>query len=253
MRTIPQVFNFRGSDIREVTDEYGEPWFVAKDVTDILEMSNGREAVRQLDIDEKRTVRITDGGPERAIINESGLYSLILRSRKPEAKAFKKWITSEVLPSIRKTGKYSTNIQPVGSEIEMERQTLEVIAWHRQKMGLLEAENASLRIRANVADTIAGSKGLILLSDAGKQICGHPIKFIQWAEESGILFRRKGGDPLLPKAEYDKKYFQVNSKSVDGYLREQVYLTPLGLTWITARYNRDHSLLSLDYTGGDAA
>jgi anti-repressor protein len=90
----------------------GEPWFIAKDVCDALEMDTTAgvtQWLRGLDADEKDSLRIsqgTPGNPNQTIINESGLYSLILKSRKPEAKAFKKWVTSEVLPSIRKTGMY---------------------------------------------------------------------------------------------------------------------------------------------------
>ena len=83
----------------------GEPWFVAKDVCDALEIGNVSQAVSYLDEDEKSNIITNDiaqnGGRAPLIINESGLYSLILRSRKPEAKKFKKWVTAEVLPSIR--------------------------------------------------------------------------------------------------------------------------------------------------------
>ncbi len=91
----------------------GEPWFVASDVTDALTLST--EATRRLDDDEKglRTVQTPGGQQEVIIINESGLYSLILTSRKPEAKKFKKWVTNEVLPSIRKTGGYTPPRQPI--------------------------------------------------------------------------------------------------------------------------------------------
>ncbi len=91
----------------------GEPWFVASDVTEALTLST--EATRRLDDDEKglRTVQTPGGQQEVIIINESGLYSLILTSRKPEAKKFKKWVTNEVLPSIRKTGGYTPPRQPI--------------------------------------------------------------------------------------------------------------------------------------------
>ena len=96
-----------------VADKNGEPWFVAKDVCEILGVANSRDAVGNLEEDEKGVV-ITDtlgGKQEVSIISESGLYSLIFRSRKPEAKAFSKWVRSEVLPSIRKTGSYSVKIE----------------------------------------------------------------------------------------------------------------------------------------------
>ena len=98
-------FNFNGSAVRTLKDANGEPWFVAKDVCDVLDLGNTGQALNSLDSDEKNSITINDGNPgnpTKTIISESGMYSLVLRSRKPEAKAFKRWITSEVLPSIRK-------------------------------------------------------------------------------------------------------------------------------------------------------
>ena len=103
--------NIFKSDLGEITEitKNGEPWFIAKDICDILGIKNNRQALSLLEADEKNTVRLNDGikgNPNKTIINESGLYELIMNSRKPEAKKFRKWITSEVLPSIRKTGKF---------------------------------------------------------------------------------------------------------------------------------------------------
>ncbi|MDD3030691.1 MAG: Bro-N domain-containing protein [Alphaproteobacteria bacterium] len=105
-----QAFNFNSNEIRVVRGEGGEPWFVAKDVADVLSLGNSNSSVALLDDDEKgiHTVETLGGNQEMTVVNESGLYSLILRSRKPEAKKFKKWVTSEVLPSIRKHGAYMT-------------------------------------------------------------------------------------------------------------------------------------------------
>ena len=103
-----QRFDFKGAALRTLTDEAGEPWFVAKDVCDILEISNSRDAVSKLDSDEKGVANTdTLGGAQQAsIISEPGLYKLIMRSRKPEAKEFQRWVTHEVLPQIRRTGGY---------------------------------------------------------------------------------------------------------------------------------------------------
>lgn len=113
------VFNFDTHAVRTLTRD-GDPWFVAADVCEVLTIGNNRDAVARLDDDEKADVGITDissngtaQGRSVTIINESGLYSLILTSRKPEAKRFKKWVTSEVLPSIRKTGGYTPPQQPI--------------------------------------------------------------------------------------------------------------------------------------------
>lgn len=100
-----------GTDIRVNIDEQGELWFVAKDVCDICGIRNSRQVLKRLDNDEKGVTNsdTLGGSQEVATVNESGLYGLILRSRKPEAKAFRKWITREVLPAIRKRGLYDGN------------------------------------------------------------------------------------------------------------------------------------------------
>lgn len=101
------VFNFNGSEVRTVLVD-NEPWFVLADVCNVLELTSPHKVANRLDDDEKgRTSIPTLGGNQEAtIINESGLYTVILRSDKPQAKSFRKWVTSEVLPSIRKTGGY---------------------------------------------------------------------------------------------------------------------------------------------------
>lgn len=101
------TFNASNQNIR-VQMKDGEPWFVAKDVCDALTIGNSRDAVNRLDDDEKAmSVLPTQfGDKEMNLVSESGLYNLIFQSRKPEAKAFRKWVTSEVLPTLRKTGRY---------------------------------------------------------------------------------------------------------------------------------------------------
>lgn len=107
---LVEVFNFSQSStpirVQVINDE---PWFVAKDVCDVLELTNHRMAIKSLDEDEVNSIYLTDALNRQRmtnVVNESGLYTLIFQSRKPEAKAFRKWITSDVLPSIRKKGYY---------------------------------------------------------------------------------------------------------------------------------------------------
>ena len=108
-KNLPVEFQFDSTPVRTIAKE-GQAWFVAKDVCEILEHSNHRMAVANLDNDEKGVSIVdTPGGPqETTIINESGLYALIFTSRKPEAKRFRKWVTSQVLPAIRQTGRYGS-------------------------------------------------------------------------------------------------------------------------------------------------
>jgi prophage antirepressor-like protein len=103
-------FAYEGRQVRVVTDEQGMPWFVAADVCAVLGVGNSRQALTRLDDDEKGVISSdTLGGTQSlSTVNESGLYSLILGSRKPEARAFKRWVTHDVLPAIRRTGSYST-------------------------------------------------------------------------------------------------------------------------------------------------
>lgn len=102
------VFNFESHKVRS-TGTPMEPWFVGLDICEVLSINNSRDALERLDEDEKDVVSIdTPGGKQMmTVINESGLYSLVLTSRKPQAKRFKKWLTSEVIPTIRRTGTYS--------------------------------------------------------------------------------------------------------------------------------------------------
>lgn len=114
------VFNFQ--DVHEVRTiiRDGEPWFVAKDICDILGIQNTSDAVRNLDDDELVSEKAISGGQVREMlcVSESGLYALVMRSNKPQAKAFRKWVTSEVLPAIRKTGRYEIPLsEPVPLEV----------------------------------------------------------------------------------------------------------------------------------------
>lgn len=112
------VFDFQEQPVR-VIDREGSPWFVAADVCRVLEIANPSDALRSFDDDEKITLANTEGNPragiphQMAVVSESGLYALVFKSRKPQAKAFRKWVTAEVLPAIRQSGGYAL---PISSE-----------------------------------------------------------------------------------------------------------------------------------------
>lgn len=119
-------FVFEDALVRVQMDENGNPWFVAKDVCNVLELGNVTEATRGLDDDEKKQldtniINPEVGGRGTILISESGLYSLIFRSRKPEAKRFRKWVTSDVIPSIRRTGSYT---MPTASNASFQRRAM---------------------------------------------------------------------------------------------------------------------------------
>jgi prophage antirepressor-like protein len=104
------IYKFKENPVRTIRDDKGEPWWIAKDVCNILGLGDVRKAMKRLDLDECTLNTVVDSAgkqQEMYIVNEVGLYRLILRSNKPQAKEFQRWVTHEVLPSIRKTGSYS--------------------------------------------------------------------------------------------------------------------------------------------------
>jgi len=136
INTSPQIFAFDDQMVRTVERD-GEYWFVAKDVALALDYRNAPDMTRNLDEDEKGTqiVRTLGGEQELTIINESGLYSAILSSRKEEAKRFKRWITHEVLPALRKTGEYSMGNRPAAQPnlVSLQQQSLRLIKELKQE------------------------------------------------------------------------------------------------------------------------
>lgn len=163
------AFGFHGQSVRVVIDEHGEPWFVAKDVLAILDLN--RSSLVALDDDEKGVQSVYSPGGDQnvAIIAESGLYSLILRSRKNEARAFKQWILREVLPSIRKTGSYGTAPALTGPEL-MAAALIEAQATlmaHR-------AEVLELTPRAQAWDVMVSAGGDYAVDEAAKILSRDP-------------------------------------------------------------------------------
>lgn len=137
-----QVWNYESSEIRTVQVN-GEPWFVLADVCKVLEISNSRNISSRLEPDEKGVTLVdTLGGTQQmTIINESGLYAVVLRSDKPQAKPFRKWVTSEVLPSIRKHGSYS--VQSQFADLSPQLQVLIQMETRQKQIEARQAEQAT--------------------------------------------------------------------------------------------------------------
>lgn len=175
------IFNYKQKEVRTVQVD-GEPWFVAKDVCDVLELENVSRAVAGLDEDELTLLKVRAGGQAREVnaVNEPGLYSLIMRSRKPEAKAFKRWITHEVLPTIRKTGSYAAPQQPSPS-IKTAHGLLEVDKAFRAALRMAKAigldANAAIISANQLARKVTGSDALQLLEVRGieRPVDDHPL------------------------------------------------------------------------------
>jgi prophage antirepressor-like protein len=147
MNELTKVFTYQENEVRTIMKD-GEPWFVAKDVCDILELERGTRAVERLDEDEVRKTYIMDAmnrQQEMYIVSEPGLYVLVLASIKPEAKKFKRWITHEVLPSIRKHGMYAVDELLDNPDLAIKAFT--ALKEEREKNRALESENNLLAKR----------------------------------------------------------------------------------------------------------
>lgn len=195
--------------IRGFKDENNEPWFVGKDVAEALGYVNASKAVaNHVDVEDKQfsMVNIADsqngnvlGQSKTAIINESGLYSLILSSKLPTAKRFKHWVTSEVLPSIRKNGGYITNQENL-SDSELLAKALLVA---QRTIENRNAEIERMRPKEIFADAVSASSSSILIGDLAKLICQNGVdigqkRLFQWLRENGYLIKRKGSDWNMP-------------------------------------------------------
>lgn len=198
-----QKFDFKGSSLRTLTDEAGEPWFVAKDVCDILGMSNPSMAVTALDKDEVAQIDPKDylGSENRSnqavnIVSEPGLYKLIMRSRKPEAKEFQRWVTHEVLPSIRKTGGYIPTSD--SDEDIMARAVLvaqKTIKQKNQQIAEQQTRIVELEPKARFADAVAASDGTCLVGELAKMLRQNGMDIGQ-----NRLFRLLQADGYLGKS-----------------------------------------------------
>lgn len=203
MNTEIQTFNFNAASLRTLTDEHGDPWFVAKDVCDILEISNPSDALQSLYDDEKTNLGNSyvwsEPGRRPLIISEPGLYRLVMRSRKPEAKDFQRWVTHEVLPSIRKHGIYATEttIDQILADPDFGIRLLTSLKEERAKR--IEAENQvkELEPKAKALDDFTNVPDALLVRDAAKLLsnAGTPIgekKLREWLSQHDWTYRHAG-------------------------------------------------------------
>lgn len=194
-----QLFNFENHEVRSLLIN-SEPWFVGKDVADVLGYADTNQAIRKHVDNEDRLTRRFDGtGQSRdmTIINESGLYSLVLSSKLPSAKKFKRWVTSEVLPALRKTGQY---------------QVKELSGQELMAKALIEAQNVlaakdkvieEMKPKVVFADAVATSHTSILVGELAKILKQNGIEMGQkrlfaWLREKGYLIKRQGTDYNMP-------------------------------------------------------
>lgn len=222
----------------------GEPWFVAADVCKALEVDNSRQATSRLDEDEKFTTVISNDGAatgksSMTFVNEPGLYSLVLSSRKPEAKTFRRWITHEVIPSIRKHGMYATpvTVEAMLADPDFAITLLTNLKQERAARLAAESQNLIMQPKANYYDKIVEHDVNLGLRQFIKECGLKQKKFIDYLLDNKYLYRDKRGT-LIPYAEYIDKLFVVKEYVADnGYGGIQTLITPEGRNYFLNKIN----------------
>jgi anti-repressor protein len=235
------VFPETKHKVRVIIDKHGNPLWVTKDVCSVLGLDNVTWALKKLDEDEFSTAKVIDAmgrEQETYVVNESGLYSLIMTSRKPEAKAFKKWVTAEVLPSIRKTGSYGHkpqlefdpndlgHVQSVLAALSaqkiQDKATIEALEVKTAKITTrVIAAKAKLAAQTPVVDAykrLAASEGSMNITEAAKNLKIPPTELTNYMLEAGWLYMRP---PSTRKIAYQTKIKQ-------GWMESEPFSKDLG-------------------------
>lgn len=252
MNNEMQRFDFKGAALRTLTDENGEPWFVAKDVCDVLELSNVGQALARLDDDEKSSITLNDGtpgNPNRAIVSESGLYALVLASRKPEAHEFKRWVTHEVLPQIRKTGGYipttdaDDDMTILAKAVMIGQRTMEA---QKQRIAEQQTRIVELEPKARFADAVAASDGTCLIGELAKMLRQNGLdigqnRLFEILRQDGYLGKTGSNRNVPTRKAMDLGLFRIKETAIthsDGHvtINRTAKVTGKGQTYFINRY-----------------
>lgn len=226
----PQIFNFEQNEVRTILVN-DEPFFVGKDVAEVLGYSNTAKAIRDhVDVEDRRSERIVHplgGTQDSVVINESGLYSLILKSKLPNAKKFKRWVTSEVLPAIRKHGAYLTDEKAY--DITHNPNSLaDLLLQAGEQLKQKELVIKELQPKALFAEAVETSKTSILVSELAKILKGNGIdigqrRLFDWLRANGYLIKRIGSEWNMPtQKSMNLGLFEIKETTInkpDGHIQ----------------------------------
>lgn len=248
MSTEIQRFDFKGASLRTLTDEAGEPWFVAKHVCDILGHSNVSMALDRLDDDERSKFNLGRQG-ETNIVNEAGLYSLVLGSRKPEAHEFKRWVTHEVLPQIRKTGGYipttdaDDDMTILAKAVMIGQRTMEE---QKRRIAAQESHIKELEPKARFADAVAASDGTCLIGELAKMLRQNGLdigqnRLFEILRQDGYLGKTGSNRNVPTQRAMDLGLFRIKETAIthsDGHvtINRTAKVTGKGQTYFISRY-----------------
>lgn len=230
MNELQKVFNYEDHQVRTVIKD-GEPWFVAKDVCEILGLTDVSKSLERLDEDEKGTNIIrTHGGPQQmSVVNEYGLYRLIFTSRKEEAEKFKRWLAHDVLPTIRKTGGYVADDEvfiktylPFADEQTKStfRATLAIVRKQNEQIALMKP-------KADYFDALVERNLLTNFRDTAKELKVGQNWFINWLFEKKYIYRDQKGK-IKPYSQFTPDLFELKEWVRNGKADTQTLITPKG-------------------------
>lgn len=227
-----QQFEFKGAALRTLTDENGEPWFVAKDVCDVLGYTNASKAISDhVDAEDKLNNESLSSLGQRGgwLVNESGLYSLVLSSKLPTAKEFKRWVTHEVLPQIRRTGGYIHTTDTDSEEDILAKAVLvaqKTIEHKNRQIAEKDAQIKVLEPKALFADAVAASDGTCLVGELAKMLRQNGLnigqnRLFQLLRDDGF-FGKSGSNRNVPTQKaMDLGLFRIKETAVthsDGHV-----------------------------------
>ena len=240
--------NERFGEVR-ITLIKGEPWFVASDVCKALDIGNPTMALRRLDDDEKVTLNSIEGhsgrlgGPQSInFVNEPGLYTLVLSSRKPEAKAFKRWITHDVIPVIRKTGGYMSEplLERIRKDPAVIYEFADALLAEKERATVLEAELALAKPKADYFDAFINPDDCTNIRTTAKELKIPEREFVKFLLKEKFLFRSPNGTLLPYNKPTNEGLFIVRDYYTYRYIASQTFFTPLGKDAIRIKYLSTH-------------
>jgi prophage antirepressor-like protein len=227
-------FHFEGVQVRIVTDDDGSPWFVAQDACTALGIST--DQTRRLDEDEKglRLIQTPSGAQQMVVVNEPGLYSLVLGSRKPSAKAFKRWIRHEVLPAIRKTGSYS--MAPAFEVPKTFAAALRLAAEQQETIEVQAAQIEAAKPSVEFVERYADATGTKGFREVAKPLHANEAQFREFLIEEKIMYRLAGA--LTPYGQHiDAGRFCVKAGTAqNNHAYNAARFTSKGVTWVAGEW-----------------
>lgn len=245
MENMIETFTSKQFGEVRITLINGEPWFVAVDVCRALEITNPTKATRGLDEDEKMTLTIGSGHSGQrggaqflSIVSEPGLYALVFKSRKPEAKAFKRWITHEVIPLIRKTGGYMTDslLKRIQNDPSVIYEFADALLAERKRTMALTNELARAKPKADYFDAFINPDDCTNIRTTAKELNIPERQFVKFLLNEKFLFRSRSGQLLPYNKPSNKGLFIVRDYITYSFVSSQTFFTPKGKDTIRLKY-----------------